>query len=137
MKHNVLLTITLFFFSVIILSGCASMEKNHAMNTEELLASAGFRMKVADTPEKLAHLKSMQQRTLLTHTKDGYTYYAYADAEFCKCLYMGTEGNYREFARLQVQQNNAEANLEAAEMNQEASMNWGPWGGWGAWGPWY
>src|SRR5580704_18150800 len=25
----------------------------------------------------------------------------------------------------------ANTNLEAAEMNQDASMNWGTWGGWG------
>ena len=137
MKHNVLQIVALFFFAIFFLGGCATMEKNSTMKTEELLAAAGFRMKVADTPEKLAHLKSMQQRTFLTHTRDGYTYYAYADAEFCRCLYMGTEGNYREFAHLKIQQNTAEANLEAAEMNQEAAMNWGPWGGWVAWGPWY
>ena len=137
MKQNFPTTLSLILLFALVLSGCASMEKNHVMNTEELLSAAGFRMKIADTPEKLAHLKSMQQRTFLTHSKDGYVYYSYADAEFCKCLYMGTEGNYRDFSHLYIQQNNAETNLEAAEMNQDAAMNWGPWGGWGAWGPWY
>jgi hypothetical protein len=33
----------------------------------------------------------------------------------------------------------ANENLEAAQMNQDASMSWDTWGGWGAWGGmgWY
>ncbi|MBW1750071.1 MAG: hypothetical protein JRJ37_05130, partial [Deltaproteobacteria bacterium] len=79
--------------------------------------------------EKIAHLQSMQQRKLLTHIKDGSVYYAYADAQFCKCMYMGSEKNYQEYQKLHVEQT-------TAEMNQAAAMDWDSWGGWGGWGPW-
>ena len=111
------------------MTGCAAIEKSNATDTEQMLAASGFKMKIADTPEKLAHVKSMQQREVVTHIKDGSVYYAYADAEFCKCLYMGTEKNYQEYEKLSIQQN-------TAEMNQEADINWGPWGGWDGWGGW-
>jgi len=111
------------------LTGCAAIEQTNASNTEKQLAAAGFKMKPADTTEKMAHLKSMQQRKLLTHVKNGSVYYAYADADFCHCLYMGSEDNYQEYQKLRIEQ-------ETAEMNAEAAMDWGAWGGWGAWGPW-
>jgi len=37
------------------------MEKSEATDTEQLLAAAGFKMKPADTPERLAHLKTLTQ----------------------------------------------------------------------------
>ena len=109
------------------LSGCAMIEKSDATSTENKLAAAGFMVKYADTPEKLAHIKSMQQRTIITHIKFGIVYYAYADAEFCKCLYMGTEENFGEYQKLTIQQ-------RTAEMNQDAAMNWNAWGGWEGYG---
>ena len=42
----------------IVLAGCAAMEKSEATDTEQLLASAGFKMKPADTPEKLRPFKN-------------------------------------------------------------------------------
>lgn len=38
-----------------LLTACGTMEVNQARDTEQLLAAAGFRVKLADTPEKLAH----------------------------------------------------------------------------------
>lgn len=64
----------------------------------------------------------MKQRTVLSHIKQASVYYAYAAAEFCKCLYVGTEKNYQEYEKLTIEQN-------TAEMNRDAAMNWGPWGG--------
>lgn len=121
--------ITLMFAGVL-MTGCAMLEKSDAGNTEELLAKAGFQKKPADTPEKLAHINSMKQRELVSHIKDGSVYYAYADGEFCKCLYMGSEQNYKQFEKLTFQR-------DTEEMNEAAAMNWGAWGGWDAWGPWY
>lgn len=110
------------------MAGCAAMEKSTATNDEKMLTAAGFKMQLADTPGKIAHIQSMQQRKIITHVKKGSVYYAYADAEFCKCLYMGTEKNYQEYEKMSIQQN-------TAEMNQAAAMNWDAWGGLGGgWG---
>jgi hypothetical protein len=45
----------------IALAGCAAMEKSEATDTERLLVAAGFKMKLVDTPAKLAHLKTLTQ----------------------------------------------------------------------------
>ncbi len=86
----------LLIFSVTMV-GCAAMEKGTVESDEKMLSAAGFKMKPADTPGKIAHVQSMQQRKIITHEKNGIVYYAYADAEFCKCLYMGTQKNYAEY----------------------------------------
>lgn len=108
----------------IALTGCASMEKSKATDTEQLLAAAGFKMKLADSPEKLAHLNTLTQRKVVTHERNGKNYYVYADADYCKCLYAGNQENYQRFEKLLVKQN-------IAEMNADASMDWGRWGPWG------
>ena len=51
----------------------------------------------------------------------------YADADYCKCVYIGTEAAYDRYQKLEVKQ-------RIAENEEAASMNWGVWGGWG---PWY
>ena len=119
---------------VIALSGCAAIEKSNAVDTERMLSASGFRMKFADTPEKLAHLQSLTQSKLVAHEKDGVLYYLYADAEFCKCLYVGNEKAYQEYQQLLIRRNIADMNEQTAIMNQDAAMNWGMWG---EWGPWY
>jgi hypothetical protein len=110
----------------LLLSGCAAIEKSNAMDTERLLSASGFRMKLADTPEKLANIKAMTQRKVVPHIKDGAVYYAYADAEFCKCLYLGTESNYQQYEKIAIERN-------IAQMNEAAAMDWGAWGPWGVW----
>ena len=50
------------------------------LTTEQLLSGVGFQKKVADTPEKLAHLGTLTPaRRLVAHRRDGQLYYVYAD----------------------------------------------------------
>jgi nitrate reductase cytochrome c-type subunit len=109
---------------VIALAGCAAIKKSEATNTEQLLAAAGFKMKMADTPEKLAHLQTLTQMKVVPHDRDGKMYWVYADANYCKCLYVGDQEAYQRYENLLVKQN-------IAEMNENAAMNWGLWGPWG------
>lgn len=127
MKKNLLKNAAVIIAVCSSVIGCTAIEKSDAMDTERSLAAAGFKMKFADTPEKEAHLKSMTQRKVVPHQKDGEVYYAYADAEFCKCLYLGSEKAYQQYQKLAIEQN-------IAQMNENAAMDWGMWGGWG---PWY
>lgn len=113
------------------LAGCAAMEREKVQKTENLLAASGFKVKVADTPEKLAQLKTMTQHRPIRRLQDGRVIYVYADAMDCKCLYHGTQAEYDEYRKLALQAQMARERVDAAEMNQNAAMNWG------AWGPWY
>lgn len=110
------------------LTACAAMKADEATSKEQLLAAAGFKMQLANTPEKMAHLKTLTQQKIVTHEKDGTNYYVYADATTCKCVYIGEDANYQSFQQLQVQKNIAQEQQMAAEMNQDNAMNWGLWG---------
>ena len=105
------------------LAGCQAIENADAEDTEQLLAAAGFHMKEATTPEQLANLQAMTQRKIVIHEQDGQPRYVYADAEDCKCVYVGGEKNYDEYQRLSLKE-------EIAEQNLDASMDWGAWGAW-------
>ena len=47
------------------LAGCAGLQTTDTRTTEQLLATAGFQMKVADTPEKLADLQTLPPARIL------------------------------------------------------------------------
>jgi hypothetical protein len=111
-------------------AGCAAIERQEDQQTEQLLSAAGFQMRTADTPAKLADLERLHQHKVVRHEHDGGTTYVYADAAGCKCLYTGNQDNYDQFQKLQVQENVASQEMMAAEMNQQAAMNWEMWGPW-------
>ncbi|MEA2040690.1 MAG: hypothetical protein U9N82_12835 [Thermodesulfobacteriota bacterium] len=118
-----------------LLGGCAAIERSNAIDTERLLAAAGFQMRFADTTERQAHLKTMPQRKLVPYNRNGKVYYVYADSLACECLYVGSEKAYQRYQSLAIQQKIAEENRAAAEMNANAAMNWQMWGSW--YRPWY
>lgn len=94
------------------LAGCATMHKSEAMDTERLLAASGFKMVDMDTPEKLEHVKSLIQRKIIPHDRKGTTYYVYADANSCKCLYIGTEKAYHSYWKAVKKKHSAEVNWD-------------------------
>jgi hypothetical protein len=95
--------------------GCATKTPMH---TELDLGSCGFKWKSADTPEKLKHLESLPQRKIVRHQKEGKTYYIYADAQECKCVYVGDEKAYQEYRQMVYEKNKvSSANMDVEEMN--------------------
>lgn len=80
------------------------MRQRDAASTEELLAAAGFEMQPADTPERLADLKSMPSRKLVARSTDGKVVYTYADPEWCRCVYVGGPEEYSAYRRLTLRQ---------------------------------
>jgi hypothetical protein len=54
--------------------------------------------------------------------------YFYADPDFCKCLYAGSQQDYSRYRQLAIQQQIAQEQMDAAEMNEDAAMDWGMWG---------
>jgi uncharacterized membrane protein len=133
MLGNAFRLIILFAISMFVFSGCAALQNRQAIANERLLSAAGFQMKLADTPEKIAHVKTLTQRALVPHERDGKTYYVYADANACQCIYVGTEEAYQRYQNLALQKQIAEERLTAAQMNEDAAMDWGMWGPWGPW----
>ncbi|WP_373047321.1 hypothetical protein [Vulgatibacter sp.] len=109
-------------------TGCASAQKNE--RTETILTAAGFEMRQADTPEKEAHLRQLEQRRLVEHMQDHIPFYVYADAEGCNCMYVGDEADYRNYQQLAAQEELAEERREAVQAEQAAAMDWELWGPW-------
>jgi hypothetical protein len=110
------------------LSGCTYFRKEDADQTESTLAAAGFQMKPADTPKRQAGLASFPVRKIVSRVREGKVTYFYADPDFCKCLYFGNQDQYARYKQLAIQQEIAQEQVDAAEMNEDAAMDWGMWG---------
>lgn len=122
-------------FAVLLVSGCAAMRQREALQTERLLAAAGFQMKLASTAEQTQRLQAfVPQRNLTPQQIDGELRFVWADASYCKCVYVGTQAAHERFQKLALEKQISDQQLQAANANEAASMDWGPWGGWG---PWY
>jgi hypothetical protein len=109
-------------------SGCTYFRRQEADKTESTLAAAGFQMKPADTAKRQANLAQFPVRKVVTRTREGKPIYFYADPDFCKCLYVGNQQQYARYKQLAIQQQIAQEQIESAEMNEDAAMDWGMWG---------
>jgi hypothetical protein len=57
--------------------------------TDMKLEDAGFKMREANTPQKMARLRAIPPRVMVPHRKNGQLYYVYADPDYCKCAFVG------------------------------------------------
>lgn len=114
--------------------GCAYTQRQKAKQIEPMLSAAGFKMKLADTPEKLAKLQAMPQFKLKPLKRHGKLYYAYTDAEGCQCTYLGDESAYQHYQSLVVQQRIAQEDKAAADVQEDAAIieDDAAWESWGA-----
>lgn len=120
----------------LLLSSCAWWSDEHNTEREQSLAAAGFQIVPADTPDKLAKLNALPQRQFVTRERDGQSYFLYADAEGCRCLYIGGNQQYDAFQKLQQQKEIAFANAEAAaDQTRDAEVMYNMWGYPGWWTP--
>ena len=106
------------------LAGCATNRNQKAVEIEKLLAASGFKMRLADTPSKLAQLTQLPQHKLVAQDWDGKMMYVYADASKCKCAYVGDENAYKHFQDLDLQRQIAEEDRRAAERNEIDGGGW-------------
>ena len=114
---------------IVVVGGCAAMREERAKDKENLLAAAGFQMKPANSPSRVAHLQTLTPLKLLPYTRtDGKLLYVYADPKGCNCLYVGDETAYQRYRALAEQRKIAQEQLVTAQMNADAAMDWGLWG---------
>ncbi len=106
------------------LAGCATNRNQRAVEIEKLLAASGFKMRLADTPSKLAQLQQLPQHKLVAQDWDGKMMYVYADASNCKCAYVGDEKAYKQFQDLALQKQIAEEDRRAAERDETDGGGW-------------
>ncbi len=114
-----MLTLSLF--------ACASTKDGKRVEIERLLTASGFKKGVADTPEKLAQLKKLDQRKIVRHEQGDNILYIYADAENCKCAYAGNEEAYKKYQKLALEKQLAIEDQRDAVRDQQRQMDWGDW----------
>lgn len=99
-------------------------EIKDAKSTEQTLAAAGFRVKVAQTLRQQTKLAGLPQRTLTrTVGPKGNVRFFWADAADCNCLCAGDEAAYDGYQKISVKKQIAEENEMGADM-----MDWDAWG---------
>ena len=84
------------FGVVLSVTGCVSPQQQ-AVQKEDLLAAAGFQVRIADTPLRLAALKRLPPNRFITRGVNGQPVYLYADPLVCRCVYFGTQQNWAAY----------------------------------------
>jgi hypothetical protein len=107
--------------------GCAGTQ---TQTKENLLIAAGFKVITPSTAAQQQKLQALPPDHVTLVQKDGKTYYVFPDAAHNQA-YIGGPTQYQAYRQLRLANKLSNENLEAAEMNQDASMDWGTWGGWG------
>ncbi|MEW6387144.1 MAG: hypothetical protein AB1491_06485 [Thermodesulfobacteriota bacterium] len=123
------LSLTLIMFLAVVFCGCAGMQTSQTQSTEDLLSAAGFKLRIPDTPKKMAHLQSLTQRQIFAFPRNGKIYYVYADAVNNR-LYIGNEAAYQRYQQMAIAQKIAQQQYMAAQMSEAAAMDWDMWGPW-------
>jgi hypothetical protein len=73
---------------ILVLAWASESNGQHSAN---ILINSGFVARPADTPAKLARLRSFpKDKFVARKTRDGRLYYIYADPDLCVCAYVGT-----------------------------------------------
>ena len=112
----------------LMLAGCAALQKNEVMDVEDLLTKAGFQKRIADTPQKLAHLKTLAQQSISRHKRHGKLYFVYADAANCQCLYVGDEREFSHYQDLERQQGSNPIEMDRPDIVTGEDWSLAPWG---------
>ena len=123
------------FLTIAVVAGFSGCAGTQVQNKESLLTAAGFRARTPSTAAQQAMFNRMVPYKVERRVRNGKVLYAFADPQK-NLVYIGGENEYQTYQKLGLQQSIAQNQLEAAQINEEASMyNWGPY--WGPWNPWW
>jgi hypothetical protein len=122
-KSNILTFVAVA--AALFLAGCASMT---SANTESLLTAAGFRARTPQTPKQQQIYAALPPYKVQRATVKGQVFYVYKD-EKAGVAYVGREQEYQRYQQLAIQQQIAQNQIMAAEMEQQAALDW--YGGFG------
>ena len=107
-------------------AGCVSPQQQVAQK-EDLLAAAGFQVRPADSPHRVAAMKRLPPNKFVTKVVNGNPVYLYADPLDCNCVYFGTQQNWDAYKQEMFAKQLADEAQMTAIMTQQ-DWDWGPWG---------
>ena len=116
--------------SSLLLASCAGVGSS---NTERLLSASGFQPKKPQTEKQTELYDSMEPYKLYNKEIKGEMLYGYKDPKQ-GVVYVGGPKEHEQYQKYAVEQQLAQDQRVAAEMQVEAAYGWGSYG-WGAWGP--
>ncbi len=109
--------------------------KSSIEHKEDDLAAAGFVVRPANTPDRIAMLARLPANKFVQHVNGDAVTYVYADPKACNCLYVGTQEAYGQYRKAMQAKDIVDQQRWAAESYADARWNWGAWGPWGPrWG---
>ena len=118
--------------AALFLAGCAEMG---AGNTTSLLSAAGFQTRTPQTPKQKEIYAALPPYHVERATVKGKgVFYVYKD-EKAGVAYIGREQEYQRYQGLAIQQQIAQDQYMAAELEREAAWRW--YGAWGASALWW
>lgn len=123
-----LLTLVIFTLIVFGLSGCASMGSS---NTIDLLSASGFKQRTPVTAREFEIYNATPAYQVHRIEVEDKVFYVFKD-EDNGIAYLGDEENYQKYKELAIQQDIAQKQYQAAQMQQDMSMGW-----YGAYGPYF
>jgi len=113
------------------LAGCAGMTSS---NTESLLSAAGFRVRTPETTRQKEIYAALPPYKVERATVKEKVFYVYKD-EKAGVAYVGHEPEYQRYKQLAVQQQIAQEQYMAAELDRQAALNF--YGGFGVTRMWW
>ena len=78
------------------------MSAQAQLATDMKLEDAGFVMRRADTPDKVARLRLIPPRQFVTRTGKSGRYYLWADPDTCKCVFVDDGRALQSYAGINV-----------------------------------
>ncbi len=129
-------TLTTLKFLVVIALGVFTVScASETHEKQNLAVAAGFKIISPKNAEHEAILANLPPGKVTPVDYKGKRYYVLPDAPNHQA-YVGGAEQYQAYQQLRLAQHLSNQNLEAAQMNQMATMNWGGWGGWYGYGGW-
>lgn len=107
-------------------TACATPQQR-AVDREDLLSAAGFTVRPANTPERVASLRSLPANKMVQRIRGDSVRYVYADPLVCACLYVGDQAAFGRYRQEVFQRRLADEQAMTAQMNQNVWDD-GPWG---------
>ncbi|HVZ06850.1 hypothetical protein [Rhodopila sp.] len=109
------------------LTGCAQA----VQQKEDLLAASGFTLVPANTPQRIAAMRTLPPHKFIRQVRNDTVVYVYADPTVCMCIYIGNQAAYGSFREKVFARQITDEQAMTAQMNQMTAIDFGPWGpGW-------
>jgi len=111
--------------TVLLLSACQTPQQS-VQSKEDLLAAAGFMIKPANTPARLAAMKKLPPHKFVQQNSGGNVVWLYADPTICQCVYFGDQTAWTNYRAMVFAKQLADERQMTAIINQN-SFDFGPW----------